>query len=76
MIAGVDTSHIDPTVDDGADRDRPRPCARRTWCIRTEHPESERCIEMPREARRDVTDPLPSLRSPSFTQQLRKANRP
>lgn len=28
--------------------DRPQPCTRRTWCIRTEHPDTEPCHEMAR----------------------------
>jgi hypothetical protein len=52
---------------------RTLPCQRRAWCVLAEHDDETNCVEVPRE-RREVTDPLPQLRSPSFTAQLRKAN--
>jgi len=30
--------------------ERPRPCCRRTWCIREEHADNEPCHEVPRVA--------------------------
>lgn len=30
--------------------ERPRPCCRRTWCIREEHANNEPCHEVPRVA--------------------------
>lgn len=52
---------------------RLKPCTRRTWCTLREHSDDVPCVEVPRE-KRDIAEPIPSLRSPSFTAQLRKAN--
>ena len=48
-------------------------CQRRAWCVLAAHDDETACVVVPRE-RRDVADPIPTLRSPSFAVQLRKAN--
>lgn len=74
MIAGVESSPLGAT-DAGADRDTRIPkCTLRPWCRLYEHSAHLQCDEVP-SVKRDVAEPIPALRSPSFTEQLRKANK-